>query len=241
MFRAGLPGLKEGTSQDRREAAVLYGLAFLSVPVAIALITLPSGVIVSNAAQTVSALVSALIAAAWLSRPPHRTVHALAALGCAGWALSNLLWYAAYLAVGTDLVPGVADAGFLGFFFFIAAMLVISGGRGLSAAWVNLLMAAVLAGTLVLILLVALSGAPLPYVLLYLLPAVACSASAVRLRDRAPVFALGTVLYCIAMAGNAVREAWSLTSPFAFMNGPVVMAAFPLVVIGAAALARREA
>jgi hypothetical protein len=233
-----LPGLKEGTRELRRETAVLYGLVFLAVPVAIALVTLPSGVAVSNAAQTVSALVSALVAAAWLARPPHRTVHALAALGCAGWALSNLLWYAAFMAVGTDLVPGVADAGFLGFFFFLAAMLVVSVGRGVPPARVYQLTAVVLAGTLVLVLMVAFTGDPLLYVLLYLLPAVVCSAGAVRFRGRAPVFSLGMVLYCIAMAGNAVREAWSLTSPVAFLNGPVIMAAFPLVVIGAAALAR---
>jgi hypothetical protein len=212
----------------------------LALPVAACILFSENGVTISNVGQTASALFAAVVAAAWFAREPGRPAYALAALGCTGWALSNLLWYAAFVAVDADLVPGVADAGFIGFFFFLTAMTAMARPTPSwrSAETISLLV--ILIGTAVMVPAAALSGEHPWYIALYLLPATVCVINVCRIMDMAPVFAAGTVLYCVAMVANAIREFYNFSSPAWFLDGAVVMAAFPLIVLGTAALSGRK-
>ena len=101
-----------------RVAATLVGAAAALLGPAVLLLDGPALDAVVDAALLVSAVTAALLCARTARRAGGRTRHGWAAIavGCAAWALSQALWSASTLVLGTTPpYPSPVELGFLAF------------------------------------------------------------------------------------------------------------------------------
>lgn len=216
---------------------LFYGFVVLAAVLVILGYTLPADLffLLNNMSQVAIGIAcTATSVLLYLSR--RQILFSIAAFAFGGWTLSNLFWYSYAAILGRNLMyPTVADAGFLGFFLFLAAAYRVSWPRHPAGTVREILV--VLPLVLLPVIAVSSAGAGILIITgLYILFSVFLLHSTVhRVPEKCSMLLAGTVLYCITMIYFAVQETyWQLWPEIIRQHfaGPMVIASFALIQVG---------
>lgn len=194
----------------------------------------------SNYLQIFVAFVCSIMSVYLYFKESQKRIYLLSGFAFAGWFLSNIYWYLHIQLLGRGLLyPCISDAGFLGFFLFMAAGIQLT----FSKKKVNKFVLPALYAILLIvpaILAISRPGMGSVVTMIYFLSSAVLLSTIVAYYDKNNMaLTSGAVLYCVTMILYALRESYFVDNPVFTIVGQVAIISFSCIQIGLLGLAEK--